>query len=198
MLHPRGVYLVDHFLTVTEADSMVLYSMDKFSPRPVQCKGYPESWCEIRLSQSHDFQYDSNGIGKQFRKKVEGLTRVPSQFYEDLLTTRYSPGQFYTNHYDSTPCSEQLSQFPESCNSTDRRMVTVIVYLNENAGGGGSTYFPDLVLRVTPKAGAAVVFFPVTLDGFTNPFLRHSSEVAFKTKYVAQQWISLDAARVSV
>ena len=72
-----------------------------------------------------------------------------------------------------------------------QRTVTVLVYLNDVARGG-ATSFPNLNLQIQPRQGMAVVFFPATLDGVLDRQALHAALPALDTKYVSQIWIRQD------
>jgi prolyl 4-hydroxylase len=66
--------------------------------------------------------------------------------------------------------------------------VTVLVYLND-VHTGGQTEFPAMNLRVQPRRGSALVFFPATVDGRLDKMALHAALPAVDTKYVSQVWI---------
>jgi prolyl 4-hydroxylase len=66
--------------------------------------------------------------------------------------------------------------------------VTVLVYLNDCLRGG-QTVFPIMNLHVSPRKGAALVFFPATIDGYLDQMALHAALPAIDTKYVSQVWI---------
>lgn len=210
MLSPHGVYVIDNFLTPDEAQHVMHSSGDQFDKVGIGCPvlrhdcydknflTYPGSHCEVRDSYSVWHRDVDDPIIPQVRRKFEELTRVRQEFYEMLQVTRYDRGQFFSAHYDDDGCNKQIPQLAEKCELEQRRMITVLTYLNDvQHDEGGATYFPELDLRVQPKQGRAVVFFPVGTDGLLNPYLRHASEDAHNTKFVMQQWIGLGGARAA-
>lgn len=50
----------------------------------------------------------------------------------------------------------------------------------------GCTFFPELRLRITPRKGQALLFFPAFLDGRRDPRALHAAEPAVGRKWVAQ------------
>jgi prolyl 4-hydroxylase len=63
------------------------------------------------------------------------------------------------------------------------------MYLNDDFEGG-ATYFPDLDLRVTPKAGSALYFQYNYTGVLKNLRTKHIGEtVTAGTKYIATIWI---------
>ena len=63
-------------------------------------------------------------------------------------------------------------------------------YLNDDYGGG-STYFPDFGLRITPERGKAVFFHNLTAEGNAqHPMARHVGEpVLSGEKWLCNPWI---------
>jgi len=213
ILHKYGIYLIHNFITATEADHLVQIGLDKYdsgygsSNSGIGCPvlrhkcydknflTFPGNHCELRTSSSywHVAASTRDATLKRIRSKHEQLTNIPEKFYEVTQTSQYRPGEFFSSHYDDDACEDQVSEIKENCKLSNRRMVTVLTYLNDD-NEGGATYFPDLDIRVFPKKGSAVLFFPVSVDGLLNPYLRHASEESSSTKYVMQQWIGLGGA----
>ena len=54
---------------------------------------------------------------------------------------------------------------------------------------GGGTFFNNLNIRVQPKQGSAVVFFPAKFDGTIDERHLHTAEDASDTKWVSQIWL---------
>ena len=71
-----------------------------------------------------------------------------------------------------------------------QRICTVLVYLNDVIQGG-DTAFPILNLRIHPKMGKAVVFFPSFLDGVLDPLALHAAEPAVDEKWVCQVKVTI-------
>jgi hypothetical protein len=69
-----------------------------------------------------------------------------------------------------------------------QRTVTVLVYLNDVARGG-ATSFPNINLQIQPRQGMALVFFPATVDGVLDRQALHAALPALDIKYVSQIWI---------
>lgn len=211
MLSSHGVYVVEGFLTEHETSELVgtfddspLHSYmsigcpvlrhDCYNPEFLT---YPSNdHCELRHASSKSFPDNPRWKGVPgVKRKIELLTRVPRQYSEDLQLSKYEPGDFFSAHFDDDACHDQLPEVPEKCHIAKRRMITVLTHLTDyTESSGGATYFPDLGIRVKARRGDAVVFFPVYLDGTLNPYMRHTGEDAYETKYVAQQFIGVGGA----
>lgn len=116
--------------------------------------------------------------------------------WEEPQTVRYQKTEKFTWHLDALAPSETLQQ------SGGQRVATLLVYLNNIADDdGGATIFRDLgkegdYLRVQPKKGSALVFFPAAGGISGAPFdvrTLHAGEAMSKdadaSKWIAQLWL---------
>ena len=103
------------------------------------------------------------------------------------MTFGHRPGgEFYKPHYDAfDTASSDGRRFAQN---GGQRVCTVLVYLND-VENGGETSFSKLGLRVKPRKGTALVFFPATLDGVLDQHYLHAAEPAQDLKWVSQIWI---------
>jgi len=97
--------------------------------------------------------FDDHALAARLLERIQG--EVPARLFgrravgvnERFRCYRYAPGQRFAPHFDgafarsATECSE----------------LTLMVYLNEPAEGGG-TAFHDLGLEVRPRTGSALLF----------------------------------------
>ena len=61
--------------------------------------------------------------------------------------------------------------------------------LLNDVANGGATYFNTLKLRVKPKKGSALIFFPAKMDNTIDERYLHTAEDASDTKWVSQIWL---------
>jgi len=169
------VYYVENFLSSNECKLLISMSEKKVKISLVVDKengaGVPHP---SRTSESCYYGYDL----KWLISRVFRLTGVPENYQEPAQFTRYVTGQFYKSHLDALDKPENSSQ----------RIGTVLIYLN-NVQNGGATFFNHLNLRVQPKEGDAVVFFPAKMDGTILDNMLHTAEDASDTKWVSQVWL---------
>lgn len=96
---------------------------------------------------------------------------------EPLQVLRYRPGEEYRPHLDAIP------------GWTNQRVLTVLVWLNEDYDGGGTT-FPRADLHVRGRMGDALIFRNVRADGRTDPLAIHAGlPVTRGEKLIASRWI---------
>ena len=117
--------------------------------------------------------------------------------WEEPQTVRYQQSEKFTWHLDAIAPSEHLDE------SGGQRVATLLVYLTDiGEGKGGSTAFRDLggernkYLKVQPKKGSALLFFPAAGGIEGTPFdirTLHAgealSEEAIEDKWIAQMWL---------
>jgi prolyl 4-hydroxylase len=96
---------------------------------------------------------------------------------EPLQIMRYRPGQQYRTHLD------RIGE------GTNQRLMTAIVYLNDNYSGG-ETRFPALDLDVRGKQGDMLLFRNLTDEGEVDTEMRHAGlPTSAGVKYIASRWI---------
>lgn len=96
---------------------------------------------------------------------------------EAVQVLRYQPGQQYHTHFDFVRTSE------------NQRVLTALVYLNEDFEGG-ETCFVKTGLQVKGRKGDAIVFRNTTPDRKVDPMSEHAGlPVTRGTKYLASRWI---------
>jgi hypothetical protein len=131
------------------------------------------------------------------------LTGRPTDHMEMPTVARYLHGQRYVQHHDAFPPGDPMADRERYGGN---RVCTVLVYLND-VGHGGRTLFHRAVapvreggtagsggggggIAITPRAGAAVVFFPADcVTGDYDPLALHEAEPAVDEKWVAQLWV---------
>ncbi len=124
--------------------------------------------------------------------KIQALTGLPQSHMELVQVSRYTAGQRYVDHYDGVdPATAAGKNF---CASGGQRIGTVLVYLNDIKGGGGSTHFSRLNLEISPVKGMALIFFPGFLSGELDTNALHAGRPPLAdTKWVSQVWIRQSA-----
>jgi len=169
------IYLIDDFLSPLECKYIIQMSEKKVKVSlvvdAVTGAGVPHP---SRTSHSYYHGYDL----KWLVSRVHRLTGVPQDFQEPTQVARYLQGQFYQSHLDAL----------DKVGKDGQRIGTVLMYLNDVPSGGG-TYFNNLNLRVKPKQGSAVIFFPAKMDGTIEHQALHTAEDASDLKWVSQIWL---------
>jgi prolyl 4-hydroxylase len=109
-------------------------------------------------------------------RRLAALSGTSVDQGEPLHILRYRPGQQYRPHTDWLP-------------PPNRRMMTALIYLNEDYEGG-ETAFPKAGVKVRGRKGDALVFVSALPNGDLDPLSEHAGlPVTSGTKYLASRWI---------
>lgn len=140
--------------------------------------------------------------------RISCAVGIPNSHAEHLQVQHYEPGASYTLHLDHLP--------EKTAAPGDNRVATFLMFLND-VPEGGETVFPSSssssssftnaihsqqellqqvcsssspkALKVRPRKGTALLFFPTRKDGSANKRALHGSCPTTTTeKWVAQRW----------
>ena len=175
-------FVLEQFLTRSHAKQIIDYSKDKL----VDSEVIGGKHKNIRNSQQHWIPKD-NLLVKPLFDKVSKMFNIPFENAEDLQVVRYRPNQYYNEHHDS--CCDNNEKCVEFFNRGGQRIITVLIYLN-NEFGDGNTYFKNLNLKFKPPTGDAIVFFPLAQNSNKcHPLSLHAGlPVTSGEKWVANLW----------
>ncbi|CAM9615876.1 unnamed protein product [Scytosiphon promiscuus] len=192
------VFEVENFFTPQECNAYVAMSTMKQSgrrkgdlePMELQSATTNSQFQQQRTSTTWFHHYSA---APELVAKASLLLGVDDYCkWEEPQTVRYRPGERFNWHLDALP--------PSECGASKggQRTATVLVYLTGlDPSAGGATAFRDLgPLRVRPKKGKCLVFFPSFGGEAGSPFdsrVLHAGEVVgkgsnAKEKYIAQLW----------
>lgn len=138
-----------------------------------------------RTSNGMFFNRGESELVKRIEARIARLANWPVENGEGIQVLNYQAGAEYKPHYDYFDPSEPGT--PTILRRGGQRVATVVMYLNEPARGGGTT-FPDIGLEVAPVRGNAVFFsynrpHPGTLS------LHGGAPVLEGEKWVATKWM---------
>mmetsp|Transcript_3089 Transcript_3089/g.9434 ORF Transcript_3089/g.9434 Transcript_3089/m.9434 type:complete len:265 (-) Transcript_3089:99-893(-) len=182
-IHVRPpIFTVENFLSAQECDAMIAAARRHMTPAPVVGPGNGE----VSVSRTSSTCYLAREDLPSVVTKVCALTGKPVEHLELPQVGRYRNGEFYKPHYDAFDTASPDGR--RFARNGGQRVATVLVYLND-VHNGGATFFSKLGLRLLPRKGLALVFFPSTLDGALDDQYLHTAETAIDTKWVSQIWI---------
>jgi prolyl 4-hydroxylase len=138
-----------------------------------------------RTSNGMFFNRGESELVKRIEARIARLVNWPVEHGEGIQVLNYQVGAEYKPHYDYFDPNEPGT--PTILKRGGQRVGTVVMYLNEPARGGGTT-FPDIGLEVAPVRGNAVFFsynrpHPGTLS------LHGGAPVLEGEKWVATKWL---------
>ena len=106
------------------------------------------------------------------------LTGFPINHQEELQIVKYQEGGKFSPHFD-----------PRNGTPAESRIATLLVYLNDDFGGGGTT-FVELDLKIKPKKGKGILFVNLDKQRQIIPQSKHCGEVVEKgNKWICTKWI---------
>lgn len=183
------VYEVPQFLTDEECD-MVL--------REAEAKGFKESNVysgpgqetsdlATRRSENTWLPAAESHIDRLISTTVAHVTGLPVDHMEALQVIRYPTGGYFKPHFD-----------PGSDGEIVDRALTVLIYLNDDFEGGGTT-FPEIGVTVRPERGKAVLFWSLDDQGRILPKALHGGDpVTCGTKLACNKWVHTGPFRGSL
>lgn len=186
-LAPR-VYYVENFLSLEECDALMQRAEPRLERSTVLGQGAQGVVDSRRTSRGMFFPLRSpDPLLRKIDRKVAHISRMPIENGEGLQVLCYQVGGEYQPHYDYFSPSQPGGK--ETLLRGGQRVATVIMYLN-TPEEGGETIFPRANLSVTPKKGAAILFYNVTENGEEDPNSFHGGAPVLKgEKWIATKWI---------
>jgi prolyl 4-hydroxylase len=170
-------------ITDEEAKYIITKSTDHFEDSVV-ISGYHVNIRKSKTAWISKF----NPIVKNIILKVCQLTNTPFENAEHLQVVKYDTNGYYNEHYDSAADNSSLAQ--EFLKLGGHRIVTMLIYLNDEFTGG-ATRFINLNKDIKPPKNAGLLFF--TLDKNLkkcHPKALHAGlPILSGNKYIANVWI---------
>ncbi|WP_250533336.1 2OG-Fe(II) oxygenase [Caballeronia sp. AZ10_KS36] len=151
----------------------------------------PDSGNEItiteRQSEGAFVDASTDALVGTIDRRLAELFRQPVENGEDLHILRYGVGGEYRPHFDYFP--EEQAGSRHHMQRGGQRVATVILYLNDVARGGDTT-FPAAGLAIHPRPGCALYFEYVNELGQSDPRTLHAgTPVEEGEKWIATKWI---------
>lgn len=183
--HPRVVVL-GNLLSAEECEALIA------SARPhllrsltVETKTGGEELNPDRTSSGMFFTRGQTPEVAAVEARIARLLNWPLENGEGFQVLHYMPGAEYKPHYDYFDPAEPGT--PTILRRGGQRVATLVMYLNEPARGGGTT-FPDVGFEVAPVRGNAV-FFSYDRAHPSTRTLHGGAPVIEGEKWVATKWL---------
>lgn len=132
----------------------------------------------VRTSDSMAFPFvQESPAVHAFNRRIAAATGTDVRQGEPLQVLRYRPGQEYKPHFDG------------ESGAINQRILTVLVYLNEDYTGG-ETLFVRTGLRFKGNRGDALLFRNALPDGRPDELTQHAGlPIETGEKLIATRWI---------
>ena len=185
MTSPRVVVL-GGLLSVEECDALIAAARPRLARSlTVETQTGGEELNESRTSNGMFFNRGESELLTRIEARIARLLNWPVDHGEGMQVLHYGVGAEYKPHYDYFDPGEPGT--PTILKRGGQRVGTLVMYLNEPALGGGTT-FPDVGLEVAPQRGNAVFFNYDKPDPSTRT-LHGGAPVVAGDKWVATKWL---------
>jgi prolyl 4-hydroxylase len=183
--HPRVVVL-GNLLSAEECDALMEAARPQLARSlTVETKTGGEEMNPDRTSSGMFFTRGQIPEVARIEARIARLVGWPVENGEGFQVLRYHPGAEYKPHYDYFDPAEPGT--PTILRRGGQRVATLVMYLNEPARGGGTT-FPDVGFEVAPVRGNAV-FFSYDRPHPATRTLHGGAPVIEGEKWVATKWL---------
>ncbi|WP_043007659.1 2OG-Fe(II) oxygenase [Comamonas testosteroni] len=185
MRHPR-VVVFGNLLSDEECDAIIAAAGPRMQRSlTVDNQSGGEAVNDDRTSNGMFFQRGENDLISRVEQRIARLLNWPLENGEGMQVLHYRPGAEYKPHYDYFAPNEPGT--PTILKRGGQRVGTLVMYLNEPARGGATT-FPDVGLQVVPRRGNAVFFSYNRPDPATKT-LHGGAPVLEGEKWIATKWL---------
>ncbi len=185
MLSPR-VVVFGNLLSADECEALIADAEPRLKRSlTVETQTGGEALNEARTSDGMFFRRGETPVVERIEARIAKLLNWPLEYGEGLQVLHYRPGAEYKPHYDYFNPDEPGT--PKILQRGGQRVGTLVMYLNEPAQGGGTT-FPDVGLEVAPQRGNAV-FFAYDRPHPSTKTLHGGAPVIAGEKWVATKWL---------
>jgi prolyl 4-hydroxylase len=172
-----------NFVSQTEIDHIINKATPEFRESKL-VSGYSSN---VRKSETA-WLSKNDPIISEIIKRVCDITTIPFENAEKMQVVKYGPNGYYNEHYDAS-CDDR-KECVEFEKNGGQRVVTMIIYLNDDFTGG-TTNFPNLKQEFIPKKGNVLLFYSLQNDGNKcHPLSLHAGmPVKTGQKYIANIWL---------
>ena len=185
MALPRVVVL-GSLLSDEECDALIAAALPRMARSlTVETKSGGEELNESRTSNGMFFNRGESELLQRIEARIARLVNWPVENGEGMQVLHYGVGTEYKPHYDYFDPTEPGT--PTILKRGGQRVGTLVMYLNDPAQGGGTT-FPDVGLEVAPQRGNAV-FFSYDQPHPSTRTLHGGAPVITGEKWVATKWL---------
>jgi prolyl 4-hydroxylase len=180
--------LFDNLMSPEECDELIRLATVKLKRSAIVDPATGESKViDDRSSYGTFFHVNENDFIARLDRRIAELMHWPVEKGEGIQILHYPVGGEYKAHFDYFPPKDPGSQ--THLERGGQRVSTLVMYLNDVAEGGETT-FPSIHLAVNPKKGAAAYFEYGNDLGQVDPLSLHAGcPVLAGEKWIATKWM---------
>lgn len=151
----------------------------------------PHNWPEGQCaSLNANLSKVGNGLVKLIERRLVDRLCLATYRAEELRGVWYRTGEGYRIHHDAF--SRGTKEWEESLAVSGNRAWTSMIYLN-TLTTGGETIFPNLGVRVAPRAGMLIAWPNLTREHEPDARMMHYADAPIAAdKYIVTQWYRED------
>lgn len=186
---PR-IWISEGFASPAQCDWLVETARPRLKPATVYNPQSGAGFSQPDIRNNRDTSLDitqSGVIVALLQARLAALMEYGVETMEPPMILNYAPGEFFAPHRDGLdPAAPSLAQ---EIAAKGQRVATVLIYLNDDYGGG-ETDFPLLGWRFKGRKGDALIFWNVGPDGMLEASSVHAGLAPEGgEKWVMTQWI---------
>lgn len=175
------LYTAADFLSARECDGLIALMRGRLRPSTITTAHDPH----FRRSKTCDLSLLDDPVIRDVDRRICSAMQIDPALAEPTQAQHYDVGDEFKAHTDYFERYE-LERF--STPAWGQRTWTFMIYLNEPASGGETT-FPNVGLAVRPKSGLAVIWNSLRPDGSPNPdSIHHGMPVRAGSKAIITKW----------
>lgn len=166
-----------------ENDLIELIRLTRKHAGPPAPHNWPEGQC---ASLNANLSELGSGLVRMIERRLADRLCLGTYRQEELRGVWYRPGEGYRLHHDAF--FRGTKEWDESVAISGNRTWTSMVYLN-TLTTGGETVFPQLGVRVAPRAGLLIAWRNLTPLGEPDARMMHLAIPPVDVdKYIVTQW----------
>ncbi len=172
---------IRNFLSEIECDKIILESVNHLE----RTTTLGEEIENYRVANGV-FINDENELSRSIKNSLKDLIFLNPERSENLHVVQYNVGGEYKDHHDFF--HENESYFEDEIKRGGQRILTALIYLNDDFEGG-ETNFPNYGLTVKPEKGKLLLWTNINEDLTPNFDSLHAGLPVTKgVKYIAVIW----------
>lgn len=177
------IYAVGDFLNSWECDKMIALIDEVAEPS----KLYDTDAMKAGFRTSYSGNLDPyNSFVAGISRKIDDVLGISGKYGENIQGQRYQIGQEFKPHNDWFYTDQNYWKKERSRGG--QRSWTAMAFLND-VEAGGETHFTEVGIKITPRAGALLIWNNATPDGLPNEGTMHAgTPVIAGVKYVLTKW----------
>lgn len=177
--------VIENVISPEDAQYIVNYALDKYAKSGLV--GTASADETIRKSETC-WLSRNDPVARKLIEYVCSIVNKPFENAEDLQIVRYKPNGFYKPHHDS--CCDSNKACEDFIKQGGQRVVTLVVYLNDEFGAG-ETNFPNLGIKIKAPKHGGILFYPMNEDkSKCHPHALHEgTELTHGEKIICNVWI---------